>query len=163
MADTPTELTGHCLCGSITYRVDAAPVLQAVCHCTNCQRQTGTVFSVVVGVPRAALVIEGSTLASFDTLGDGHGTVTKRQFCSACGSPIVSLVEAIPDLAFLKAGTLDDASWIAADGRDLPALGTTLVAPLRARQAVPRSPLTVSGLLRLPTRSGRPGDATALG
>jgi hypothetical protein len=112
MAGPPNQITGRCLCGSVTYRADAEPVVQAVCHCTDCQHQTGTAFSVVVGVPRAALTVEGSTLASFTTTGEEHGTDTQRRFCSACGSPIVSFVEAVPDLAFLKAGTLDDASWL---------------------------------------------------
>jgi hypothetical protein len=112
MAGPPNQITGRCLCGSVTYRADAEPVVQAVCHCTDCQHQTGTAFSVVVGVPRAALTVEASTLASFTTTGEEHGTDTQRRFCSACGSPIVSFVEAVPDLAFLKAGTLDDASWL---------------------------------------------------
>src|SRR5262245_11641215 len=109
--DAPIGMSGHCLCGGVTYTVDAAPVVQAVCHCTNCQRQTGTAYSVVVGVPRASLTIEGETLSSFRTEGEAHGTTTERHFCSGCGAPIVSLVEAIPELAFVKAGTLDDMSW----------------------------------------------------
>jgi hypothetical protein len=112
MATPPSPITGRCLCGSVSYRADAEPVAQAVCHCTDCQHQTGTAFSVIVGVPRAALTIDGSTLASFTTKGEDHGTDTDRHFCSACGSPIVSYVAALPDLAFLKAGTLDDASWL---------------------------------------------------
>ena len=112
MAGPPKPITGRCLCGSVTYRAETEPVIQAVCHCTDCQHQTGTAFSVVVGVARSALTVEGSTLASFTTTGEEHGTDTQRHFCSACGSPIVSFVEAMPDLAFLKAGTLDDAAWI---------------------------------------------------
>ncbi len=107
-----TPITGRCLCGRVTYSVAAEPLVQAACHCTDCQRQTGTAFSVVVGVPRAALEIDGETLSSFTTVGEDHGTDTERHFCSACGSPIVSFVAAMPELAFLKAGTLDDASWL---------------------------------------------------
>ncbi|HMD52767.1 MAG TPA: GFA family protein [Solirubrobacteraceae bacterium] len=112
MSPAPQPITGHCLCGSVTYRADAEPIAQAVCHCTDCQRQSGTAFSVVVGVPRAALTIEGSTLASFTTKGEEHGSDTERSFCSACGSPIVSVIAAAPEMAFLKVGTLDDASWV---------------------------------------------------
>jgi hypothetical protein len=112
MVDETDKITGRCLCGAVTYHADAAPVMQAVCHCTDCQRQTGTAFSVIVGVPRAALTVEGSSLASFVTIGEDHGTATERKFCSACGSPIVTFIEAAPDLAFIKAGTLDDASWL---------------------------------------------------
>ncbi len=112
MADTPKPIVGRCLCGGVTYSADADPVAQVVCHCTDCQRQTGTASSVIVAVPRDALIVTGDTLSSFTTVGEAHGTSTERKFCSACGSPIVSLVEAMPDLAFVKAGTLDDTSWL---------------------------------------------------
>jgi hypothetical protein len=112
MADAPTPITGRCLCGAVTYSADAEPVVQGVCHCTDCQRQTGNPFSVIVGVPRDAFSVEGDTLASFDTIGDDHGGATKRSFCSACGSPIFSAAAAMPDITFIKAGSLDDASWL---------------------------------------------------
>jgi hypothetical protein len=112
MADAPKPLAGRCLCGSVTYSADAEPVVQAVCHCTDCQRQTGNPFSVIVGVPRASLSVEGSTLASFATTGEDHGGETQRNFCSACGSPVFSIAAVSPDLAFIKAGSLDDASWL---------------------------------------------------
>jgi hypothetical protein len=111
MSAAPNPMTGRCLCGGVSYRAEAEPLAQAVCHCTDCQHQTGSAFSPVVVVPRAALTLEGSTLASFTTIGDQHSTETQRQFCSACGSPIVSFVGATPDLAYVKAGTLDDMSW----------------------------------------------------
>ena len=112
MAEAPKPLTGRCLCGAVTYSVDADPVAQAACHCADCQRQTGNPFSVVVGVPRDALKVEGSTLATFTTIGTDHGGETQRHFCSACGSPVFSNAAVAPQLVFIKAGSLDDASWI---------------------------------------------------
>jgi hypothetical protein len=111
MADAPRPLTGRCLCGGVTYTADAEPVWQGVCYCSNCQRQTATAFSVIVGVPIKALTVEGSTLASFDTPSEGYQSTTTRRFCSTCGSPIFSTIESMPELAWLKAGTLDDSSW----------------------------------------------------
>ena len=105
------KLEGRCLCGAVTYSSEAEPAFTAVCHCKDCQRQGGTAFSVVVGVPKADLEISGE-LSSFSTVGSDHGQETQRQFCSSCGSPIVSLSAAMPDVAFLKAGTLDDTSWL---------------------------------------------------
>jgi len=112
MADAGPQITGRCLCGAVTYTSDAPPVVQAVCHCTDCQRQTGGPFSVIVGVPRAAFTVEGDTLASFATIGEDHGGETQRSFCTACGSPVFSIAAVAPELAFIKAGTLDDASWV---------------------------------------------------
>jgi hypothetical protein len=112
MTDAPRPITGRCLCGSVTYSADAEPVVQAVCHCTDCQRQTGNPFSVIVGVPRAAFNVEGNTLASFATTGEDHGEDTERNFCSACGSPVFSIASVMPEVTFIKAGSLDDASWL---------------------------------------------------
>jgi hypothetical protein len=112
MAEAPKPITGRCLCGAVTYSADAEPVVQAACHCTDCQRQTGNPFSVFIGVPRAAFNVEGSTLASFVTIGEDHGGDTERNFCSACGSPVFSIAAVLPELAFIKAGSLDDASWL---------------------------------------------------
>ena len=105
------HLDGHCLCGSVTYHCEGEPMATLLCHCTDCQRQTGTAFSIVVGVERDTLHIDGP-IGSYTTIGEDTQEAVHRQFCSACGSPIVSLPDATPDLAFIKAGTLDDRSWL---------------------------------------------------
>jgi hypothetical protein len=112
MSPAPNPITGRCLGGAVTYTADAEPAVQAVCHCTDCQRQTGNPFSVIVAVPRDAFEITGNTLASFSTTGTDHGGETKRHFCSACGSPLFSDAAVMPQVIFLKAGSLDDASWL---------------------------------------------------
>jgi hypothetical protein len=87
-------------------------MVQAVCHCTDCQRQTGSPFTVFVGVPRAAFNVEGSTLGSIATTGEDHGGDTQRHFCTTCGSPVFSISALAPELTLIKAGSLDDASWL---------------------------------------------------
>ncbi len=106
-----SNVVGGCLCGSVRYVSDAAPALTAVCHCKHCQRQTGTSFSILVGVPKGSLKIEGESLAAFEDVGDS-GQPVIRHFCRSCGSPIYSDVKAMPGLDFVKAGTLDDAAWL---------------------------------------------------
>ena len=112
MPSAPRPITGRCLCGGVTYTVDAEPVAQAVCHCTDCQRQTSSPFSVVVAVPRDGFHVEGDTLSSFTTTGEDHGGDTERNFCSACGSPLFSGSPSAPQVILIKAGSLDDASWL---------------------------------------------------
>jgi hypothetical protein len=106
------KLSGSCLCGKIAYVSDADPIATAACHCTDCQKQTGTSFSVIVAVPRESLRLEGESLGSFTTIGTDSGKEVLRQFCRDCGSPVVSLSEAMPELALIKAGTLEDTSWL---------------------------------------------------
>jgi hypothetical protein len=112
MPAAPKPITGRCLCGAVTYRTDADPLVQAVCHCTECQRQTSSPFSVVVAVPREGFEVEGETLSSYATVADGHDGETERNFCSGCGSPLFSISAAAPQLVFIKAGSLDDQSWV---------------------------------------------------
>ena len=106
------KLDGRCLCGTIAYSCDAEPVATAICHCTECQRQTGTSFSILVAVPRKALQLDWDSLGSVETMGTDTGLPTTRTFCRDCGSPLASYGEALPQLAFIKAGTLDDRSWL---------------------------------------------------
>jgi hypothetical protein len=106
-----SKLDGRCLCGSVRYSCDAEPVVTAICHCPHCQKLSGGPFSLSVAVPRDSLRIEGLTLKTFDDFGES-GRPVRRLFCGNCGSPIVSYSDAIPDLAFIKAGTLEDTSWL---------------------------------------------------
>jgi hypothetical protein len=108
------KLDGHCLCGNVTYTVDEGtePMVTGICHCKECQRQTGTAWSVVVVIDENALHVSGDSLAEFETTSDETQTPVARRFCSNCGSPIVSLPASMPGLAAIKAGTLEDMSWL---------------------------------------------------
>ena len=106
-----SKMDGGCLCGAIRYTAAADPAFTANCHCTHCQKQTGTAFSVVVAVPSAALTVTG-TPRTFEGTGDSGNRIV-RHFCADCGSPIFTTGEALPGMSFVKAGTLDDTSWLA--------------------------------------------------
>ena len=105
-----TDREGGCLCGAVRYVLKAEPLMTAVCHCTHCQRQSGGVFSTNLAIPDAAYVQTGETKV-FTDKGDS-GKAVWRHFCGACGSPILSKVEAMPGLSLVKAGTLDDLSGL---------------------------------------------------
>jgi len=82
-----------------------------VCHCTHCQKQTSSAFSVLVVLPKGGLRTEGLDLSAFDDVGDS-GQPVVRKFCPRCGSPIVADVTVTPEWDWLMAGTLDDPSWL---------------------------------------------------
>jgi hypothetical protein len=106
-----TQIAGGCLCGAVKYQSAAAPVVVALCHCTHCQKQSGAAFSVNIGIPKGSLQFSAGKTAVFQDTG-GSGLPVYRHFCGACGSPIFSDVVASPQLDWLKAGTLDDTSWV---------------------------------------------------
>ena len=100
---------GKCLCGQVTYRLDTEPSFSGVCHCKSCQLQTGSAFSTLVGIPTAALQIQG-TLTCYDDTSSESGSGVDRYFCGLCGSPIYSSLRANRDMVYIKSGTLDDSS-----------------------------------------------------
>lgn len=104
--------TGQCLCGEVSYHFDVDPLMAGVCHCKNCQRQAGSAFSTICGVPKAALEISGEPKLYEDKDTDSGNSV-QRYFCGTCGSPIYSGVSSQPDVVFLKSGTMDDTSSFA--------------------------------------------------
>ena len=104
------EMSGGCLCGQVKYSANADPAFVGVCHCKNCQRTSGTAFSVVVAVPKAALSGTGR-LQAYRDKGDS-GQELMRSFCPDCGSSLFSDAAAMPALTMIKAGTLDDTSWL---------------------------------------------------
>lgn len=107
-----TRISGGCLCGRIRYSSDAEPALQAVCHCSTCRKNSGSQASFNVGVPLDSLSVTGATLKTYVDHSGASGKPFNRHFCSACGSPIYSNGEAYGPVAFIKAGTLDDPSWV---------------------------------------------------
>jgi hypothetical protein len=83
----------------------------AICHCPHCQKQTSSAFCVVVAVPRGSVHLMREPLSTFHDTG-ASGQPVLRQFCGSCGSAILSIIAAVPELEFIKAGTLDDTSWL---------------------------------------------------
>ena len=96
---------GSCLCGAVRYTVSAAPVAAMACHCTHCQKQTGSAFSTIAGVPESGFALEGEA-ATYVDHGDS-GNKVERSFCPQCGSPLFTHAEAAPGVVWIKTGTLD--------------------------------------------------------
>jgi hypothetical protein len=105
------KVEGGCLCGAVRYRAEATPVLIAACHCAACQRNTGSAFSVNLGMPAGSVTIEGDALVTYEDRSGASGNPFDRSFCGRCGSPILGKGAAYDGIEFLKAGTLDDPSW----------------------------------------------------
>ncbi len=104
------EIRGSCLCGNITYTCSSVPLFSALCHCSACQKSTGSAFSPVFGVKRADLRVLGNSIKIFEGKGDS-GIRNSRHFCSECGSTLLGIMDSRPEIALVKAGTLDDKSW----------------------------------------------------
>jgi len=108
------EITGGCLCGAVHYTFDRDNALSAHhCHCTDCQKSTGSGKATVVFIPTAALALKGEL--KYYTVTGTDGTHVSRGFCPECGSPVTSRIEEMPDVRLVKAGTMNDSSWLKID------------------------------------------------
>ena len=81
-------LTGGCLCGGVRFELSEPPVGAAYCHCTRCQRRTGTAASPSARiVPGSLRITAGEELIrSYEPPSGGFA----KDFCSACGSALWS-------------------------------------------------------------------------
>lgn len=102
---------GGCVCGAVRYECQAAPVLAAHCHCRDCQRSSGAPMSTVIGVPTQAFRAVKGKPKSHRYQGDS-GKDVHRYFCGECGAPLYTEVAVMPDVRFIRAVSLDDASWV---------------------------------------------------
>jgi len=103
--------TGGCLCGAVRYECGGEPIRMAHCFCTDCQKAGGTQMSTNVLVPKDSLKLTKGKPAQYAKVGDSGKKVT-RFFCSTCGSPLWSEPEVVAEMRIIKAGSLDDSSWV---------------------------------------------------
>ncbi len=97
--------TGRCECEELHYKLRAAPLFTHACHCLDCQRRTGSAFSMTTFVLRADVIItHGQTLAK---RASPRSTVYS---CSKCRTVIYIASTAFPLTVILKQGTLHDPS-----------------------------------------------------
>jgi hypothetical protein len=108
------EKSGGCLCGQVRYRA-ASHLATVVCHCRDCQKQSGSAFSLNLIALADQVTVEGE-LTTFVTGGDSGGEV-HRQFCRACGSPVFTRMPQAPQIIIVKAGTLDEPSGLGVTGQ----------------------------------------------
>lgn len=101
-------MKGGCLCGAVRYDISNDATPSAICHCRNCQKQSGSSFSIALLVNAADFTMTG-TLKRYEDQND-EGRPIYREFCETCGSPVVSRSPVRSDRIAVKAGTLDDPS-----------------------------------------------------
>lgn len=102
-------LEGRCGCGAVTYRMTSAPMFVHNCHCSDCQRQTGSAYVLNAMIEHDRVEVEGPTWEVTLPTPSGHGQVITR--CRDCGTAIFSAYMIRQGkLKFVRVGTLGDPS-----------------------------------------------------
>jgi len=109
----PLPLTGGCQCGLIRYKMRARPLVFYLCHCTECQRQTSSAFGESLRFRREDLDVDPGLQCIRRESESGK----QRQgwFCPDCGVRIWHGSSGSDEIN-IKAGTLDDTSWLVPAG-----------------------------------------------
>jgi hypothetical protein len=97
-------VTGGCLCGGVRYEVTEPLVAMTYCHCTRCQRRTGTAASPQARIePGSLRFVQGEELVKGWKPPDGY----EKCFCSNCGGQLFSKN---PEgmITSVRMGTLDE-------------------------------------------------------
>jgi hypothetical protein len=113
------KVTGTCHCGNIAYEAEVDPATVRICHCTDCQKLTGTVFRAgISSLPGTFRLTLGTPKAYLKT------AESRRQrahaFCPDCGTPIYSTSpEPNPAVHGLRVGGLDQRAELAPPARQI--------------------------------------------
>ena len=110
-----TSLSGGCCCGAIRYQLGRDPLVIHACHCKDCQRITGSAFVTNLWIERKYVERSGAEPRAF-LLPAGTGKGNELSFCGTCGTTLWSDYRVVPTpCLFVRAGTLDDPSWVVPD------------------------------------------------
>jgi hypothetical protein len=103
----------HCCCGSLRAETTGEPLI-AVCHCTECQRRTGSAFAVVAFFPKDQVRIAGPSTVYARRADSGRKV--EFHFCPDCGTSVFWYAEFRPDHIGVAFGAFTDPSmpWPAA-------------------------------------------------
>jgi hypothetical protein len=88
--------------------VTGEPVYVGACHCTECQRRTGSAFGVGTLFPKAQVRIEGPSKVY--VRGSDAWQKIENRFCPDCGSTVFWDAELYPDMVGIAFGMFADSS-----------------------------------------------------
>ena len=102
---------GGCLCGGVRYKTTAEPQRVTICHCTFCQRFTGTAFLVEPIFRTINVLFSGETLGIYHHESDRSNKRVTLNFCRICSTTLSLDFEQFPGILGLCGGTFDDPNW----------------------------------------------------
>lgn len=109
--ESPVLQEGGCVCNKIRYSISGSPLRVTICHCTWCQRRTGSAFGVELVFEKDQVVFHSDSVSVYRHVSDESSRWLDQQFCNTCGSNIGLTLEAVPSIQSISAGSLDDQNW----------------------------------------------------
>ena len=102
------DIEGGCYCGALRYEAKGEAVFKGQCHCRECRYVSGGSANLIMGMLDSDFAYTNGAPAIFQRADLDEGVI--REFCTTCGTHILSRSTSAPGVALLKVGTLDDPS-----------------------------------------------------
>ena len=101
------ERHASCHCGKLVLCCTGEPAKVSLCHCFDCQRRTGSLFSVAAFFPRDKVAVVSGSAKAFDRP-SASGFDVVFHFCPECGSSLWWEPARLPHLTGVAAGAFED-------------------------------------------------------
>jgi hypothetical protein len=139
-------MTGGCPCGAIRYQIASFPLLLYSCNCTDCQKASGSAFALNMPVrARDLRILQGEPKGWHHT--SPKGARVTSWFCGDCGGRLYGERAGRAEIANLRAGTLDDTSWLVPAAHFFLRSAQTWVEPAAHADCFETQPADFSGLM----------------
>jgi len=101
--DKNSILSGSCSCGEVRYKLRNLPLFVHACHCTDCQKKSGSAFGITIIILESNLIFDQGKPVS-------EPTTARRMsfFCESCSDVIYRTSANHPATALLRSRTLND-------------------------------------------------------
>lgn len=109
------NIDGGCSCGDVRYRLTAAPLIVHCCHCTSCQRETGSAFALNAMI-ESQFVENLKAEPQLQMIPSESGSGQKIARCANCKVAVWSHYSGSCELTkFIRVGTLDNPAQYSPD------------------------------------------------
>ena len=99
-------LDGACRCGRVKIRISAAPMITMACHCTGCQRMSGSAYSLSAAIPT-----EGFAVTEGDPVVAGASPQAGHHFCPNCMTWMFTRPAGVDFFVNVRPTMLEDTAW----------------------------------------------------
>ncbi|KAL2407232.1 hypothetical protein ABEF95_004236 [Exophiala dermatitidis] len=110
----PAMPSGSCFCGNIKVEYTGDPAMTALCHCADCRKISGGLYSYNIVVPSSNFTVSDGTPKEISKTADSGKTIING-FCPECGTTLYRYGDSFggkDGMRIIKAGILDDVGVI---------------------------------------------------
>lgn len=99
------HIDGNCHCGALAWEAEVDPASARICHCTDCQRLSGSPYRASVRAEHGAFRFTRGEPRTYVKLADS-GNRRAQAFCDQCGTPVYATDASGPAPYFLRIGAI---------------------------------------------------------